>query len=287
MKTNRLTPKKIKQVITPYSCMCNTIDCILKDQKTYDEYSIKIRNEYKIYEIIESLDIEPNPNEYRTASVIHIRTNEDPLNITKCRMAKAYLQMLIQLEDTLKKNNGFAKTNDIHMKPLIKLSETNAKLETLSFRYCKELLEEQEKNTRLETDNNDRKIREKSLRREIKELKHMMSQMTFPTSNETNEDDSSGDEPIEAEPIEEEPEPITPTTPMINVIHTYERVKNYMIRNACSIAHIAKRMNYKQSNILKVCDSFIKLKLLRNDEAHPKTNDIIDDFEFLTLLENV
>ena len=54
MKTNKLTPKKAKPVITPYSCMCNTADCILRDDDRYREYSGKVRTEYAIHEVIKS-----------------------------------------------------------------------------------------------------------------------------------------------------------------------------------------------------------------------------------------
>jgi hypothetical protein len=290
MKTNRLTPKKAKPVITPYSCMCNTIDCILKDNKTYREYADKVRTEYAIHEVIKTFRNEGKfTNDYSSTTSIHIRTTEDPINITKCKMAKEYLNMLILLEDTIKKNNEFAKTCDTRVKPMIGLMETNKTLGAVSFKLSKELLELQEKNEWLENDNLERKQKEKEHRRELKELKYMMSKMTF---NEIKTVELSSDEDLsdeEPEPTEEQPEPVKPIACIEsikpNLIQTYEKVKNYMVKNASSIGSIAKRMNYNQSNILKVCDSFINLRRMRNMEAHPETNDIIDDHEFLTLLE--
>jgi hypothetical protein len=197
--------------------------------------------------------------------------------------------MLILLEDTIKKNNEFAKTCDTRVKPMIGLMETNKTVVAVSFKLSKELLELQEKNEWLENDNLERKQKEKEHRRELKELKYMMSKMTF---NEIKTVELSSDEDLsdeEPEPTEEQTEPVKPIAGIesvkLNLIQTYEKIKTYMIKNACSIGSIAKRMNYNQSNILKVCDSFINLRRMRNMEAHPETNDIIDDHEFLTLLE--
>ena len=287
MKTNRLTPKKAKPVITPYSCMCNTIDCILKDKKTYRVYADKVRTEYAIHEIIKSFSKGGKfTNDYRFTTSINIRTIEDPINITKCRMAKEYLNMLILLEDTIKKNNEFAETCDTRAKPMIGLMETNKKLGEVSFKFSKELLELQEKTEWLETDNNERKQKEKEHRREIKELKHMMSRMTF---NEIKTVEHSSDEDSSDIETEAQTEPVKPIVGIEsvkpNIFKTYEKIKSYMVSQACSIGSIAKRMNYKQSNILKVCESFINLRRMRNIEAHPETVDIIDDTEFLNLLE--
>lgn len=289
MKTNKLTPKKSKPVITPYSCMCNTTDCILKDNKTYREYASSTRHCYEI------LGLNPNParsdltDGSYNMSLSKVEFRDNPVNFTKCRVAKEYLKALIALDHTFEANKELAEQVDLLAQPMVQLRKTNKNLVEISLKCHKELIEQKAINNKITAENTTRKENEKAQKAQIKELKRMMSKMTFneiKTVEHSSDEDLSDEEP---EPTEEQTEPVKPITCIepikLNLIQTYEKVKNYMVKNACSIGCIAKRMNYNQSNILKVCESFINLRRLRNIEAHPNTVDIIDDTEFLTLLE--
>ena len=286
MKTNKLTPKKSKPVITPYSCMCNTTDCILKNNKTYREYSSSTRHCYEIL----GLNPIPTRSDLTDGSynleLSKIEFRDNPVNFTKCRIAKEYLKALIALDHTFESNKELAEQVDLLAQPMVQLRKTNKNLVEISLKCHKELIEQKAINDKITAENTTRKENEKAQKAQIKELKRMMSKMTF---NEIKTVEHSSDEDSSDTETEAQTEPVKPIAVIesvkLNLIQTYEKVKSYMVSQACSIGCIAKRMNYNQPNILKVCESFINLRRLRNIEAHPNTVDIVDDTEFLTLLE--
>jgi hypothetical protein len=216
-----------------------------------------------------------------------IKILNNPLNFTKCRISKEYLRLQLIFNKTQDENVKIGKAIVNYDKIIVNLKKLLTDNINKSLNQSKSEIEKDNTILELNKKLKEAALREKAHKKEIKELKNMISRMTFINNSRYDDNIEQYKANSDTEPEEEDIiHDINLNDPSVNFINTYEKVKRYMVENEASIGSIACRNGYNQRDIRRICNSFIRLKQLRNIDAHPTVEPIENDLEFLHTLSS-
>lgn len=260
-------------------CSCNKTTCLLKGENLN-----KFIGKYEIQKTINKMKkiSKSNISDIYSLEQLHEKNIFNIFNKKHiCEIYKEYIKlnssynMIIEINREWKEN-GLIITSENN-----KLNGENLKLKGLITNILEKFKEKD--NIII---NKDDKIKQQQdeiriLKKKNKKLENMICNTKFNSSDNSDNSDTSS-ENDETDDNDDNDDNMTKSSDDILMI--YERIKDYMIRNNCSLTDLIMKHNMPSSFYKH---KFIKLKEKRINTAHPDFDEISDHDEFFKLLHNI
>lgn len=252
-----------------YQCRCNKTNCILKSFRIFDQY----RNKKELSQVVHHDDATDRKIYFRERTICIDRFNTDiKINGPKCSIIKHLLRATNHINDTTHTNN------DLY-KDWCKLS-TAFDSEVIRGKKCIELAT---KNI-TEVANLQKQIIyyqniERDKNAEIRKLKKANNRLSTALINvndvsDVNDVNDVRDVSDDENYIIDSPSDGEDIKDTLDVIYTYQNIRDYMDANNISLDDVCRRNGIIGFNRRDLYNAYLNKKLRRIEICHPNISDI-------------